>query len=74
MRLGPQARRRDRLVAALAAVVAGEGTAGDGLAGRGESVDRHHQVDVHRPDDDDVPAGIAAAGPPAVPPATVMTP
>ena len=47
-------RRRDGLVGALAAAVAGEAPAGDGLAGRGQPLGDHDQVGVDRADDDDL--------------------
>ena len=45
--------RRDRLVTALAAVVARISTADDGLAGDRQPLDADHLVHVDRPDDDD---------------------
>ena len=49
----PEAGSRDRLVAALATVMAIEPSAGDGFAGSGKTLDGHHEVHVDRADDDD---------------------
>ena len=49
----PEPRRGHGLVPALAAVVALEDPAGDGLAGRREPLAANDQVDVDRADDDD---------------------
>ena len=52
-------RRGDGLVGALAAAVAGEAPARDGLAGRGQPLGDHDEVGVDRADDDDLcPPGL----------------
>ncbi len=50
---GAEARRRDGLVAALAAVEAAERPAQHGLPRGGQPIRAHDEVDVDRADDDD---------------------
>ena len=52
-RLGAHSGRRDRRVGALAPAVPLEPPAQDGLAAPRQPLRCHHQVDVHRADDDD---------------------